>query len=229
MAFRKKIQLILEYNADIIIIQESENLDKIKEEDLINYPNRIWHGDNKNKGILIISKENYDIEILDIHNPEFRYILPITVNNEKTRFNLFAIWAQNNIPEPSKQYIAQVWLALQEYKNLLNENCILIGDFNSNTIWDNDYPKIANHTDVVNFLNDYNIKSIYHLKNDETHGSETIKTLAFTKNTDKLYHIDYCFASRSFYENSNMKIESFDNWLDKSDHVPMIIDFNIDN
>lgn len=34
------------------------------------------------------------------------------------------------------RYIAQVWLAINYYNDLLDKPSILIGDFNSNKIWD---------------------------------------------------------------------------------------------
>ena len=46
------------------------------------------------------------------------------------------------------------------YENLLeNENVILTGDFNSNTIWDRKR-RIGNHSDVVEKLEEKNIESI---------------------------------------------------------------------
>jgi len=41
----------------------------------------------------------------------------------------------NNPTDPDGQYIEQVWKAINYY-NLSEAGTILIGDFNSNTIWD---------------------------------------------------------------------------------------------
>lgn len=43
-------------------------------------------------------------------------------------------------------------------------------------------------------------------------------------NQNKPYHIDYCFASSNF-DISNVEIRNFGDWIDKSDHVPLIVSF----
>lgn len=226
MAFRKKINSVYKYDADIIVIQESESVDKIPSDLLLSYPHQIWEGENKNKGILILTKENINIKINEKYKKEYKYIIPINVETNKSEFCLLAIWAQDDKLDPTKQYIGQIWLALHDYIDLLNQKCIIVGDFNSNSIWDNGTKKIANHSQVVSFLNQFDIKSIYHQNHNARHGAETIKTLAFRKNLLNLYHIDYCFASRHFYNESSIIIGDFSDWIDKSDHVPLIIHFS---
>ena len=48
------------------------------------------------------------------------------------------------------------------------------------------------------------------------------------RNVEKSYHIDYVFASKDLLKNGyNLKLETSDKWIDKSDHIPLILD--IDN
>jgi len=162
MAFRNKAEKILAYQPDILIIQECENPDKLKFKEGCPIPNDIlWFGDNQNKGVGIFSYSEYRFRLLDCHNPELKTILPIAVTGGKIDFNLFAIWANNPL-DKKFQYIGQVWKALQHYTDLIeNERTILIGDFNSNTIWDK--PKReSNHSNFVSQLNDKEIYSTYH-------------------------------------------------------------------
>ena len=51
-------------------------------------------------------------------------------------FTLFAIWAMSNKENYEARYIGQVWLAINYYADLLMGSTILVGDFNSNKIWD---------------------------------------------------------------------------------------------
>jgi exodeoxyribonuclease-3 len=225
MAFRKKAKYLLEYDADIYVIQESENTSKLDVTDLISYPNRIWVGANNNKGLLVVAKENIKIETYNDYNPSFRFILPVRIVSDKYKFNLVAVWAQRDKENNRNRYIGQVWLALQEYKSMRQEDIIIVGDFNSNTLWDKDYSTAVSHSQMVAFLENKCITSLYHWLRQEKQGEETTNTLAFRKDVTNGYHIDYCFLSQSMInKNTNIDILGFEDWIAKSDHVPLIID-----
>ena len=83
--------------------------------------------------------------------------------------------------ERQKRYIGQIWGAVNHYNKCLQTDSILIGDFNSNAIWD-EIKRIGNHTDVVSFLAGKNIHSIYHKQFNCNHGEETDPTLFLQKN-----------------------------------------------
>lgn len=226
-AFRNKNDQILKLNPDILIVPECENEEKLKFGKLTKKPNDFfWYGDNPNKGIAIFSYSTYKFELLKEFNPKFRYIIPLKVYNEKESFILFAIWAMDNKKNPLARYIGQIWLAINYYSDLFNYNTILIGDFNSNQIWD-EKERVGNHTHVVDKLKENGIHSLYHEKNNCEHGKELNHTFFMYRKKEKPYHIDYCFASKHFTENNyQLTIENCDNWISQSDHVPMIIKFN---
>ena len=79
-------------------------------------------------------------------------------------FNLFAIWAMNDLQEVRKRYIGQVYSAIAYYKALLDEPTVIIGDFNWNAIWDAapDYPLYGTLTDIIKILESKKIRSVYH-------------------------------------------------------------------
>ena len=60
MAFRKKFEKILELKPDLLVLQEAEHQDKL-EKALENkgYHQIIWYGNNKHKGVAIISSVSY--------------------------------------------------------------------------------------------------------------------------------------------------------------------------
>jgi hypothetical protein len=63
-------------------------------------------------------------------------VIPIAVSGGQFDFTLFAIWA-NNPKDPDGHYITQVWKAISYYETLIKgSKTVLVGDFNSNTIWD---------------------------------------------------------------------------------------------
>lgn len=225
-AFRKKAHVILEHKPDILIVQECECPDKLVYKPAGPQPSQIhWHGENPNKGIGILSYSNYKFEVLNDFNPAFRYVIPLQVTGNGQSFLLFAIWAMPSKTNPHERYIGQIWLAIQHYSALLAMPAILIGDFNSNKVWDKKW-RVANHTDVVNKLAEKNIHSIYHRHFDEEQGKEKLPTLFLQKKQNKPYHIDYCFASLSIAEKvKQVEVGSYDEWITHSDHSPLKITF----
>ncbi len=132
----------------------------------------------------------------------------------------------DNKEKTLERYIAQVWLAINHYVEMLNSDCILVGDFNSNQIWDKE-KRLVSHSHVVSFLEERNIKSLYHYYFSETQGTETQSTFYLHRNPQKPYHLDYCFASERFWTmNFDIKIGNFEEWIKLSDHLPLEIEFN---
>lgn len=227
MVFRKKAEYIFAHNPDILVIPECENQERLKFSEQLKIPtNIIWRGKNQNKGIGVFSFNNYKLKLLDCHNPEFKNILPILVKNGKTNFILFAIWA-NNLEDKDGAYITQIWKAMSYYDNLITESkTILIGDFNSNTIWDKPRRE-GNHSAVVTKLEEKKIFSTYHKFFNQTQGKEEHPTLFMYRHQDKPYHIDYCFASIDFIKNlKSVEVGKYEDWHLHSDHKPLIVEFD---
>ena len=226
--FRKKAELILEHRPDILVVQECENPDKYVFSPTTRLPDsHYWYGDYVHKGICIFSFSNYKFELLPEFNPEFRYILPFRVTGHGQTFTIFAIWAMSNKVNYEARYIGQVWLAINHYSNLLGSRTILVGDFNSNKIWDYK-ARVGDHSDVVNKLADNNIHSIYHRHFGIEQGKEKHPTFFLQRNINKSYHIDYCFASADILDKvQNVEIGTYDNWKAHSDHSPLIVDFDL--
>ncbi len=227
MVFRKKAEHIFIYNPDVLIIPECENEERLNfSEDLKKPCDIIWYGKNQSKGIGIFSFNNYKLKLLDCHNPNFKNILPISVTNGEIEFILFAIWA-NNPEDKDGAYVTQIWKALNYYESIISESkTILIGDFNSNTIWDKPRRE-GNHSTVVAKLESKNIFSTYHRFFNQVQGKEEHPTLYMYRHKDKPYHIDYCFASIDFVENlKSVEVGRYEDWSMHSDHKPLIIEFN---
>lgn len=226
MAFRKKARFILAHKPDILIVPECEHPDKLVFNDNTPVPKDIlWFGTNRNKGLGIFSYSKFRFKLLETHNPELRMIIPIEITGGHYDFTLYAIWA-NNPKDPDGAYVEQVWKALRHYDNYLtNKQTMLIGDFNSNTIWDRKY-RVGNHSHVVKLLEEKGIHSCYHLHNNQAQGKEEHPTLYMYRYKDKPYHIDYCFVSVDMADKlKSVQIGDYDFWTKYSDHVPLIVTF----
>ena len=228
MAFRKKADFILTHKPDILIVPECEHPDKLIFNIDTPKPNdTLWFGVNQNKGLGIFSYSDFRFKLLETHDPELKMIIPIAVTGGLYSFTLFAIWA-NNPNDPDGQYVEQVWKAIHHYsKQLKKKKTMLVGDFNSNTIWDRKY-RAGNHSNVVKYLAEKGILSSYHLHFKQTQGKEEHPTLYLYRHKDKPYHIDYCFVSEDMAERiQSVEIGDFDFWVKHSDHVPVIVTFNM--
>jgi exonuclease III len=229
-AFRKKNARILSFEPDILVVAECENQERLKFGELTPQPNDFfWHGDRKSSGLAVFSYSDYKFKLHETFNPEFRYIIPLQAVRGNESFLLLAIWAMNNKDNYEARYIGQVWLAINYYASLLTEKTILIGDFNSNKIWDYK-DRIGTHTDVVEKLAEKNIHSLYHHCRCIEHGKETEPTFFMQRNRNKPYHIDYCFASKEIIRDGyTFNIGTYDHWQDLSDHTPIIITTNTES
>lgn len=152
MAFRKKAEMVLRHNPDIVVVPECEHPHKLSFNPKISNPTDVlWFGVNQNKGLGIFSYSDYKLKLLDEYNPDFKIVAPIFVTRKRSKLILYAIWA-NNPTDREGHYITQVWKAINYYDSLLkNRRTLLIGDFNSNTIWDRPRRE-GNHSTVVSFL-----------------------------------------------------------------------------
>ena len=134
----------------------------------------------------------------------------------------FGLW-NHQANSPTFKYIGQFWKFLQINKSFMKDSFI-IGDFNSNSIWDV-WDRWWNHSDVVRELNEINIRSLYHEFYNEEQGKESTPTFYLQKNLIKKYHIDYAFADKGkFPVIKKLSIGEHLDWLDSSDHMPIFIE-----
>ena len=226
MAFRKKMHALSAYKADIHVISECEHPDKIDFLTKRATPvDRVWVGDNPNKGLAIFSFGQYKLSLHKSYNSAIKLIAPILVTGGDIDFTLFAVWA-NNPADKDGTYVEQTWKAIHYYAPLLKKQpVILAGDFNSNTIWDRKR-RISNHSNVVTHLQQRGIESAYHLFHKQQQGKEKHPTQYMYRHKDKPYHLDYCFASKELTAGLDLvKIGSHKKWAPFSDHMPVIVNF----
>lgn len=211
--FREKYSLIKPYNADIYVIQECENPQKHPVILSEFYANYFWYGEKDSKGLGIFAKP--EIQMIKNDWPTYclRHFLSVRINGT---FDLLGVWA--SAPYIEEYYIYQT-INIDKY----TESTVIIGDFNSNTIWDRDHGN-RNHSAVVKELNEKGLVSAYHFVTGEKAGYETQSTFFLYKNPNKKYHIDYCFLK---YDNIvDFQIFNYERWLKYSDHTPIQVVFN---
>lgn len=216
-ALRKKFDALRGFKADIVVVQECENPESVKDSKYREWAKKcIWKGERNSKGLGIFVGENVKIEELDWKTDGLKYFIACKVNND---FVLLGTWC-HRANSRTFGYIGQLWKYLQIHKSKL-KSAIIAGDFNSNVIWDK-LGRWWNHSDVVWELKELEIESLYHKYFKEEQGSESQPTFYLHRNLKKPYHIDYVFASKEFSKSvKTMKIGRSNKWLEISDHMPV--------
>ena len=223
MGFKNHYHKMLRKSPDLLVVPECENLYNFKDKF---YYQALWIGDNEKKGLGVFSFNDIKIEEHELYCNDYRYVYPIkvTVPESKESLNLIAIWAQDNKIDRQRRYIGEVWLALNYYKDLLNDSIIIAGDLN----WDLNIKQgsalYGTFTDVTNLLNKYNIFSAYHVFNNLKLGDEIDQTFFQYHKIEKGHHTDYIFASNDIIK----RMESFytgkhGDWSHISDHMPLVM------
>jgi len=101
----------------------------------------------------------------------------------------------------------------------------MLGDFNSNSIWDSEYPRTLNHSALVSRLDALGMVSAYHAYHDEEHGAETRPTFFLYRHENRPYHIDFAFLPKTWRDHiRNVDLGTFSDWSGHSDHVPLTVD-----
>jgi exonuclease III len=221
-AFRRKLEQIDTLHADILVIQECEEPNQSTEDYAAWADQHIWTGNNKNRGLGVFVKGDFSIAALDWPNDGLEQFLPVRINDE---FDLLAVWTKQ-AGGAAFPYIGQFWKYIQVHKSKLTSTTFICGDFNSNNIWDR-LGRIWNHSECVSELDEIGFSSLYHLAMNERQGFESRPTFFLHRNLQKPYHIDYAFAHRDQIPLTSAKFQVGEpsDWLQHSDHMPVIIDF----
>jgi exodeoxyribonuclease-3 len=238
-ALRNKTQEIDRLGADILIIQECENPDESTEK-FKNWAgsNYLWVGESKHKGLGIfpkngntVAKLNWnghfkisgvasDSTALSWTTKALKLFIPFLVNDELT---ILGVWTKADKSNKVFRYIGQFWKYLQiHHSELSKARTLVLGDFNSNAIWDKP-DRWWNHSDVIKELKNINLESVYHLQFMEIQGQETRHTYFQHHHQDKPYHIDYAFASSDLLNSCELEVGCYNEWISFSDHMPLCL------
>ncbi len=215
--YSQKVPLLEVFTPDIAVIQECGKPP-------IETEKCLWFGDNPHQGIAILSSGSYRLRRLPTVSNVPKYIVPVQVVGAHD-FLLLAVWSKKN---KQYRYIEAVVRAVEIYRSLIvTSPTVLIGDLNSNAIWDANHSSEMNHAALVRMLSQLRIVSGYHSFYREAHGQETRHTYYFHKNRRKPFHIDYCFIPESWAKRlRHVEIGLYETWKMHSDHCPLLVEIN---
>jgi len=213
--FSNKAHYIEHLHADVAVIQEIAR--PVEPE-----PNVLWFGTNPQQGVAVITRPPF----LPRQIPQFdevpRYVIPVEIEGPHP-FLLFAVWTLGEEPHP---YARAASSAIDAYESLFaGRDVVMLGDFNSNAIWDREHPANLNHSAMVRRLDALGLVSAYHHFYSQRHGEESNHTFYLHWNESKKFHIDFCFIPKTWAAKVRaVDIGSFAAWQRASDHRPMLVD-----
>ncbi len=207
--FREKWRILRQLDADIYVVQECESPEEYAYAKEFS-PTYLWTGETSKRGLGVFVKDGIKIR----ENPWPKYVLRnfLSVRVNET-FDLLAVWA-------CRPYIEEYCIYQSINYDRLTKQCVIMGDFNSNSIWDYKHGT-RNHTRVVEELAQKGLYSAYHMWTGEQPGQETLPTFYMHRHLDKGNHIDYCFADPSRLRGFKILDQT---WINYSDHLPLEVE-----
>jgi endonuclease/exonuclease/phosphatase family metal-dependent hydrolase len=216
-----KAQRLAPFEADIAVLQECAQ--PVEESDRC-----VWFGSNPQQGLAVIARDPYRVRALPRLPGIARFVIPVEITGPH-RFTLLAVWMKGGQRLP---YVRGLIAAVRRYAALIARGpTVVVGDFNSNSMWDAEHPPDRNHTALVARLAEAGLVSAYHTFFDEPCGRETRPTYYFQWKHERPYHIDYCFVPERWARGPGFRVEiaPYLGWERLSDHRPVVVDVELTN
>lgn len=214
-AYAKKAPLLDVLAPDIAVIQECSS-------PAVESQTCLWFGDNPRQGIAIRATPPYRLRRLPTLEGVPKFVVPISVEGP-VEFTILAVWSKGN---QTYNYVEAVAKAVDMYRTLIARSpTVLMGDLNSNVIWDATHRRELNHSALVTLLGTLGLVSAYHAFYQERPGHESRPTYYFHWKEERPYHIDYCFIPEKWMKDvRRVEIGSYEEWKQHSDHRPLLVD-----
>jgi hypothetical protein len=215
--YARKAPLLDTLAPDIAVIQECAK-------PIVESPSCLWFGDNPKQGIAIQASGPYRLHALPVLPDAPKFVIPVSVSGPRD-FTMFAVWTLGKQPY---RYVEAAAKAVDMYRGEIAASpTVMIGDFNSNTIWDATHPREFNHSSLVRRLHELKLVSAYHYYRDEEHGHESQPTFFLHWKKARPYHIDYCFLPEAWAKCiRHVEVGSFEDWNAFSDHRPLLVEID---
>lgn len=151
MGFAKKRHLVQALNPDIAILPETSQRD-IEETQA---PFKAWVGSNPHKGLGIVGFTNRSYTL-----HEACTLLPWHIPFSVDGPNVIGLWS--HVRDKDLKYVRVTHEVIDRHAGFLSSApSLIIGDFNSNTVWDREHPG-RNHSMLVKKLEALGLQSVYH-------------------------------------------------------------------
>ncbi len=216
--FRKKSSAILALDPDMLVVQEITEPDAHAVDSTFVH----WVGPPGRKGMATFSFTDHPANVDETCLGSLPWFIPVRWND----ISILASWAC--VFTTSRRYVRLMHEAIDHYQSFLaTPSSIIIGDFNSSSVFDRKHPG-KTHTALVERLGSIGITSAYHHATGEPHGEETAPTFFLYRHEDRGYHLDYAFLTNALLDRSQVALGSYADWIQHSDHLPLVLDLRDD-
>jgi hypothetical protein len=182
-----------------------------------------WTGRNETKGLAVFVRDGNDASTDDSWDPERAWYLPVHVDIAGG-IDILAVWASyERSLEPRSRWVRTL-SALEHYRPFLSGGrAVVLGDFNNSAHWDT--PTRPVFSRITEELAASGYESVYHSRTGEVHGQESAASFYHRRDLSKRYLIDHAFIPSEWRARvSDFQIGGADEWLEYSDHMPLILD-----
>ncbi len=212
-ALSRKLPLLNSLSGDVLIIQEASARDVAA----IDAPFTHWVGKG-HRGLAVIGYRDLAFRIDPSWDDALPWFTPLHVGE----LHLLAVWA--SVLTHARRYVRLLHEALDLYSVFLTQpQAVIIGDFNSSTVFDTKHRGLS-HTDLVTRLSNQGFTSVWHHQHAELHGEESRPTFHMYRHPEPTWHLDYAFVSTSLLPAASLTIGEPALWLTLSDHLPLVLD-----
>lgn len=229
--FHKKLRRLTEELApDVAVVSEACTEGRLRKAGVANFSSMQWIGRIPNRGVAAIGFGSCKVKMKSKQwDQRLEWVLPVGVDGP-VPFNLFACWIKNakaRCDVPMDADLTQGAKLPLVYETLVSDPdvpVVIAGDFNNSVNWDKgterDFCRLVEQYDSLGLV------SAYHHWAAEAFGNESSPTFWAQYDSQKPYHIDYCFVPKN-WAITQVWVGNYTDWIrkkDGSDHAPLVVD-----
>lgn len=225
MSLLSKLPALQALAGDLMVLPESSkhDIDALKQSDHTLTGHWVGYPEKPLKGLGLLAREPYRLDHAERLAPNLSMEARLSRNGSHV-LTAFPLWTCAKVVT-GRRYVGQLHELISYIERRADTGPrLVIGDFNSNSCWDDRSPKGGSHSDAVTRLAALGFQSAYHHHFSEQQGAETRSTFFLYGKRERHFHIDFAFVSASLLERiEHVEIGAFETWRPHSDHTPLIL------
>ena len=225
-AFKRKAARTAPFNPDVLVVPEVERLDGelfLDGERQPSFMDRVAKSDWP-RGIGVFSYTGTELARAFDDLGLVSGFAPFNAKRGATAFNVVAVWTfKTDVAATSYR---QAHEGIQRWSDWIRQApTVILGDFNIAANFEGGKA----WRDLLNLMTPLGLVSAYHSFHRESPGEESRPTYFHRGSDSSTWHIDYCFVPSAWASRiTDVHVGRHEQWRDVSDHVPLIVDLDLD-